>query len=88
LQDPPKFTQIGIFGLKKYHLATLRSAPFFGVGPIRRIKCELNDDFYGTTFYGTDFIKFYKRRLGKISAFFAFTCLINHTLMGPLFVRV
>jgi hypothetical protein len=23
LQDPPKFTQIGIFGLKMYHLATL-----------------------------------------------------------------
>jgi hypothetical protein len=23
LQDPPKFTQIGIFGLKIYHLATL-----------------------------------------------------------------
>jgi hypothetical protein len=23
LQDPPKFTQIGKFGLKKYHLATL-----------------------------------------------------------------
>jgi hypothetical protein len=22
LQDPPKFTQIGIFGLKTYHLAT------------------------------------------------------------------
>jgi hypothetical protein len=22
LQDPPKFTQIGIFGLKKKHLAT------------------------------------------------------------------
>jgi hypothetical protein len=24
LQDPPKFTQIAIFGLKTYHLATLR----------------------------------------------------------------
>jgi hypothetical protein len=23
LQDPPKFTQIGIFGLKLFHLATL-----------------------------------------------------------------
>jgi hypothetical protein len=23
LQDPPKFTQIGILGLKIYHLATL-----------------------------------------------------------------
>jgi hypothetical protein len=23
LKDPPKFTQIGIFGLKIYHLATL-----------------------------------------------------------------
>jgi hypothetical protein len=23
LQDPPKFTQLGIFGLKIYHLATL-----------------------------------------------------------------
>jgi hypothetical protein len=23
VQDPPKFTQIGIFGLKMYHLATL-----------------------------------------------------------------
>jgi hypothetical protein len=23
LQDSPKFTQIGIFGFKKYHLATL-----------------------------------------------------------------
>jgi predicted secreted protein len=23
LQDPPKFTQIGIFGLKIWHLATL-----------------------------------------------------------------
>jgi hypothetical protein len=23
LQDPPKFTQIGIFGLKIYHLATV-----------------------------------------------------------------
>jgi hypothetical protein len=33
LQDPPKFTQIGIFGLKTNHLATLvvRSA-FFGAG--------------------------------------------------------
>jgi hypothetical protein len=26
LQDPPKFTQIGIFGLKICHLATLRLA--------------------------------------------------------------
>jgi hypothetical protein len=25
LQDPPKFTQIGIFGLKTNHLATLRN---------------------------------------------------------------
>jgi hypothetical protein len=25
-QDPPKFTQIGIFGLKTNHLATLRMA--------------------------------------------------------------
>jgi hypothetical protein len=25
LQDPPKSTQIWIFGLKKYHLATLQS---------------------------------------------------------------
>jgi hypothetical protein len=24
LQDPPKFTQIGIFGLKIFHLATLK----------------------------------------------------------------
>jgi hypothetical protein len=24
LQDPPKFTQIGIFGLNIYHLATLQ----------------------------------------------------------------
>jgi hypothetical protein len=30
LQDPPKFTQIGIFGLKIYHLATLR---FWTSGP-------------------------------------------------------
>jgi hypothetical protein len=29
LQDPPKFTQIGIFGLKKCHLATLLSRTFF-----------------------------------------------------------
>jgi hypothetical protein len=26
LQDPPKFTQIWIFGLKIYHLATLSEA--------------------------------------------------------------
>jgi hypothetical protein len=26
LQDPPKFPQIGIFGLKTNHLATLHSA--------------------------------------------------------------
>jgi hypothetical protein len=26
MQDPPKFTQIGIFGLKINHLATLLSA--------------------------------------------------------------
>jgi hypothetical protein len=26
LKDPPKFTQIGIFGLKVYHLATLGHA--------------------------------------------------------------
>jgi hypothetical protein len=25
LQDPPKFTQIGIFGLKIFHLATLKA---------------------------------------------------------------
>jgi hypothetical protein len=27
LQGPPKFTQIGIFGLKTNHLATLAIAP-------------------------------------------------------------
>jgi hypothetical protein len=27
LQDHPKFTQIAIFGLKIYHLATLSSTP-------------------------------------------------------------
>jgi hypothetical protein len=26
MQDPPKFTQIGIFGLKTNHLATLRTS--------------------------------------------------------------
>jgi hypothetical protein len=26
LQDPPKFTEIGIFGLKIYHLATLAAS--------------------------------------------------------------
>jgi hypothetical protein len=33
LQDPPKFTQIGIFGLKIYHLAILLSliSPLSGV---------------------------------------------------------
>jgi hypothetical protein len=30
LQDPPKFTQIGIFGLKIYHLATLLRSQFRG----------------------------------------------------------
>jgi hypothetical protein len=29
LQDPPKFNQIGIFGLKIHHLATRISARFF-----------------------------------------------------------
>jgi hypothetical protein len=29
LQDLPKFTQIGIFGLKIYHLATLELLPTF-----------------------------------------------------------
>jgi hypothetical protein len=29
LQDPPEFTQIGIFGLKTCHLATLDSAQVF-----------------------------------------------------------
>jgi hypothetical protein len=33
LLDPPIFTQIGILGLKIYHLATLqRNAPIFGGG--------------------------------------------------------
>jgi hypothetical protein len=37
LQDPPKFTQIGIFGLKIYHLATLHGSwrmpsSFLGLG--------------------------------------------------------
>jgi hypothetical protein len=27
LLDPPKFTQIGIFGLKRNHLATLYTSP-------------------------------------------------------------
>jgi hypothetical protein len=31
LQDPPKFTQIRIFGLKIYHLATLVSVKHFGM---------------------------------------------------------
>jgi hypothetical protein len=30
LQDPPKFTQIGILGLKMCHLATLLEIQFFG----------------------------------------------------------
>jgi hypothetical protein len=30
LQDPPKFTRSGIFGLKTYHLATLR-IPFIQI---------------------------------------------------------
>jgi hypothetical protein len=29
LQDPPKFTQISIFGFKKYHLATLDVKRYF-----------------------------------------------------------
>jgi hypothetical protein len=29
LQDTPKFTQIGIFGLKIYHLATLLEVPLW-----------------------------------------------------------
>jgi hypothetical protein len=29
MQDPPKFTQIGIFGLKTNHLATLTQTPVF-----------------------------------------------------------
>jgi hypothetical protein len=33
-QGPPKFTQIGIVGLKRYHLATLVSA---GVFPGKRL---------------------------------------------------
>jgi hypothetical protein len=32
LKDPPKFTQIGIFGLKKCHLATLLQKRFFPHG--------------------------------------------------------
>jgi hypothetical protein len=28
VQDPPKFTLIGIFGLKIYHLATLQTSAF------------------------------------------------------------
>jgi hypothetical protein len=28
LQDPPKFTQIGIFGLKTNHLASLRHGTY------------------------------------------------------------
>jgi hypothetical protein len=30
LQDPPKFTQIAIFGLKIHHLANLERSTFFG----------------------------------------------------------
>jgi hypothetical protein len=30
LQDPPKLTQIGIFGLKRNHLATLTDSRMFG----------------------------------------------------------
>jgi hypothetical protein len=36
LKDPPKFTQIGIFGLKKHHLATLCSDK----GMVEREKCD------------------------------------------------
>jgi hypothetical protein len=39
LQDPPKFTQIGIFGLKTNHLATLSVSgglfQFFNCRPMR-----------------------------------------------------
>jgi hypothetical protein len=46
LQDPPKFTQIGIFGLKTNHLATLIFATFFGAVERKnnpRLKSILSD---------------------------------------------
>jgi hypothetical protein len=41
LQDPTKFTQIGIFGLKIYHLATLIGTIFFLVRPQFRGKKDV-----------------------------------------------
>jgi hypothetical protein len=41
LKDPPKFTQIGIFGLKICHLATLlykRAARFFSLLNAKTVK--------------------------------------------------
>jgi hypothetical protein len=44
LKSPTKFTQIGIFGLKKYHLATLMTTSFFprifDTGHRDKYKCE------------------------------------------------
>jgi hypothetical protein len=42
LQDPPKFTQNGIFGLKIYHLATLL-VPLF---PMILFLFTIKDDQY------------------------------------------
>jgi hypothetical protein len=41
LPDTPKFTQIGIFGLKKYHLATLVRGEF---GFVDKIATYLTKD--------------------------------------------
>jgi hypothetical protein len=43
-QGPPKFTQIGIFGLKKCHLATLtvgRGTPEFNLGTLTDVEGAL-----------------------------------------------
>jgi hypothetical protein len=40
LQDPQKFTQIGIFGLKMYHLATLLEMGIVGFFDALRGNCS------------------------------------------------
>jgi hypothetical protein len=43
LHDPPKFTQIGIFGLKTNHLATLGS--LVEIRPCKQKKNSRKEDF-------------------------------------------
>jgi hypothetical protein len=44
IKDPPKFTQIWIFGLKIYHLATLRSS-FSKSGAKQKSREKAKTDF-------------------------------------------